>query len=1099
MIMKISFFLLFFLLFHATAVTIHGQDKSINVKMKDVIVRDVLKEIENKTAYRFFFSDNFSDIYKKVDINIETNDLSELLSNVFKNTTITYRILDNNMVVITPISVNNTMGQGIAVQGTITDKNGEPMPGVNIILKETSTGVVTNANGQYTVTVPNKDAVLVFSFIGYISQEIAVGSRTNIDVVLNEDIREIEEVVVVGYGTQKKINLTGSVSVINGESLVNKPVPNLTLALQGTTPGLTIFQTSGQPGQSGTVRIRGIGSRNAGDAPLVLIDNVERGLNDINVNDIASISILKDAAAASIYGSRASNGVILITTKRGEEGINVSYNGYMGWQRPTNMPDKVNALEHMKYYDIARANMGAAPKYTEQIKEYVTLGVDNFSRYDTDWEKLVLTGSGLLTNHSLSISSGTDRMKFLTSGNYMFQDGLTENTNYKRMDLRVNSDIKIMRNLNLAVDINLNNSNSLAPAGQSPSYFMRSVIGMAATIPGVFDTGEYGDGWLGDNPVAVAKSSGTTSGITNNNIISGRLTYNPFKGMDILVSYNTSLTNTRRKIVQKQYDTYKPNIVTNQLEYSRTFPATNYIQEETNRSRRDMFLAQIAYNKSIKNNNFSVMVGFTTEEFEQDNLNGRRTDMIDFDKPYLNMAGTAGQTVSGSFSDYALMSYYGRITYNYSEKYLLEVNGRYDGSSRFRKDDRWAFFPSFSVGWRISQESFWDNLRTVVNNAKIRFSIGDMGNQSIGNYPTYSALGGGGYMYYFDRQLYQGYVVSTAANTDLTWENSRQYDIGLDLNFFNNRLGIVADYYKRDITNMLLDLPIPAYVGVAAPYVNIGSMYNKGWELAIDWKEQISDFKYNIVFTLADVQNKVTDLGGEEYIGGNQITRKGHNLYSYYGYKADGLFQTQDEINDAPVHFSNTKPGDIRYQNVIHKEGDNPKGIIDADDRVVLGNHMPRFEYGLTLGAEWKGFDISIFLQGVGKRDNYLSGMGTRAFYAPSFEGTMYEYQKDYWTEENKGASYPRLTVDSDNNYQYSSYWIKSGAYLRVKNLVIGYTIPQNLTKKIGINSCRIYASGQNLLTFDNFFEGFDPEIPNSDGQFYPIMRTLSFGVNLNF
>lgn len=990
------------------------------------------------------------------------------------------------------------------ITGTILDKNSEPIIGASIIEKGTSNGTISDVDGRFSLAVSD-DAVLEVSFIGFVPISIPTSNKTVLNIVLNEDTQKLDEVVVVGYGTQKKINLTGSVSVVDNKRIVDKPVPNLTMALQGTTPGLTIFQTSGKPGAGGTVRIRGIGSKNAGDAPLVLIDNVERSMDDINVNDVANISILKDAAASSIYGSRASNGVILITTKRGTEGTSISYNGYVGWQSPTNMPKKVNALEHMRYYDMALKNMNRAPKYEEQIKEYELYGVDNFSRFDTDWQDLVLTGSGLITNHSVSVSTGTDRIKYLVSGNYTNQDGIIENNTYERMNLKMSSDMAITKKLTLSVDVDLNNTRSTEPSQQTPEDIIRRTIGMAANLPGVFDNNRYGDGWLGENPVAIANSSGTKDVDQGKNIIAGKLLYKPFEGLNLMASYSTTRINSSSKNTKKQYEIYKPNIATNELELDRLYPTQSGLEERSTRSIRNVFQLQGTYEKTINKHNFSVLAGFQSEEFSTKSLGGQRSNLLNPDKPYLDMADASGQSVNGSFQEYAMAGFYGRLTYNYAEKYLFEINGRYDGSSRFRRGNRWAIFPSFSAGWRLSEEKFWDGLKNIINNAKIRFSVGQMGNQNLPSYyPTYSALNDGGKAdhlknYYFDGILYPAYIPTKAENSSLTWEKSTQYDIGLDLHLFDSKLVIIGDYFRRNITDMLLDLPIPSYVGVLAPYINAGAMCNKGWEISIDWKSKIRNVNYNILFTLTDIQNEVTDLRGTESKTDVFLMKEGYNLYTYYGYKADGLFQSEEEIANAPYHFANTAPGDIRYQNTVNNAEDNPKGEITPDDRVPLGNHMPRYEFGLTLGAEWKGMDVSLFFQGVGKRDNYLSGMGTRAFYAPAFEGTMYEHQKDFWTEDNPGASYPRLTLDSSNNYQTSSFWIKSGAYLRLKNITIGYTIPRKFTKKFGVKSLRMYASAQNLFTLDSFFEGFDPEIPNNSGSFYPIMKTYSLGISLNF
>nr|WP_295872943.1 TonB-dependent receptor [uncultured Chitinophaga sp.] len=992
-------------------------------------------------------------------------------------------------------------------KGSVKDKDGTPLIGVNVVMKGTTKGGTTNANGDFQFAGTTETATLVFSFVGYKTQELAATSQQVVNIYLEPSNKQIGEVVVVGYGTQKKVNLTGAVSVIEGKTMTTRSVASASLALQGAAPGVTVTQQSGVPGgDGGTIRIRGIGSINAGQNPLVLIDNIEMSLDAIDPNNIASISVLKDAAAAAIYGSRAANGVILITTKRGISGVSVSYNGYVAKQSPTNLPKKVDGLDHMKLWDIAQVNAGLPPAFTQQIADYEKMGPDNFNRFNTDWKDLILVNNGIMHNHNLSLSAGSEKIKVFGSGGYLDQNGLTANTNFKRLDLRFNTDIAITSKLSAAADIVVNRTERNWPGQSSPQGIIRAMIGLPAIAPGQFNTGEWGEGWSNMNPAAQAKDGGWDKRVTDSRILTGTLTYKPIKGMELLASYSSNTANGHARVFTDQYKIYTPDVANNKLLFARNWPANNSLIDNNAQTTRNVFRSQASYNWNMGQHAFTVLGGFTTELFKTSYVNTQRQNLISPSLPYLDAADPLGQTMSGAQSEYAMASAYSRINYNYKEKYLLEINGRFDASSRFRKENWWKLFPSVSAGWRISEENFWKSISHVINSAKIRGSYGSLGNQDLvvngvaNYYPTYAMYStGGSFDYYFNNVVNAGYALTTAANPFIRWETSKILDAGIDFTALNDHLTVTADYFSRNITDMLQLDGVPTYVGLGAPFVNIGSMRNTGWELGIGWKDRAGEFTYSVQANLSDVKNEVVSLGGKEYINGAFIMREGHPLNSYYGYQAQGFFQSQEEIDKAPFHFANTKPGDIRYADVSGADG-KPDGKINAYDRVVLGNSFPRYEYSLSLNGQYKGFDLNIFFQGVGKRNNYMSGTGAQPFYSANFQGTIFEHQKDAWSPDNTDAAYPRLTPNSiANNYATSSFWMRSGAYLRLKNVVLGYTLPKTVTSNAKLRSVRIYASGQNLLTFDKFFPGFDVEQTNTAGEFYPIMRTFTIGLNANF
>lgn len=1015
------------------------------------------------------------------------------------------RLLSKNcrllLIFVLAFSQMNAKAQNI-IQGKVQDQAGVTMPGVSVQIKGSQLSTATDGDGNFRISSPEAAPTLVFTFLGFETSELVGDAQKPMLVVLKESNESLEEVVVVGYGTQKKVNLTGSVSVLDGEDLAKRQVSSASLALQGAAPGVTIRQQSGVPGgDGGTINIRGIGSINAGQNPLILVDNVEMSLDAVDPNNIESISVLKDAAASAVYGSRAANGVILVTTKRGAEGVVVSYNSFLSDQNPIDLPKKVKALDHMKLWDVAQANAGLPPAFSEQIAAYENLGPDNFTRFDTDWEDLVLTNNGLMHNHNLNVSAGTERIKVYGSGSFLDQNGLTANTDYKRTDLRFNTDVKLTDKLSASMDLVLNKSDRTWPGNSNPTSIIRYMLGLPATAPGRFDTGEWGEGWSNSNPAAQAQDGGFSNDVTDSRIISGTLTYKPTENLEVLANYSSNYWIARNRKLQGQYDIYVADPANNRLNFARPWPSFNAIFDNFSQSTTNLFRIQATYNKTFGDHEFTALGGFTTEEFGTSGVNAFRQNLISESFPYLNAGDPIGQTLSGGEQEYTMASAYSRLNYNYQGKYLLEVNGRFDASSRFVEDNWWKLFPSISAGWRISEESFWGDFKDVVNEAKIRASYGSLGNQNLSTYyPTYSNFTtGSAYNYYFNNVINTGYALVTAANPDIRWETSKILDIGVDLGLLNNRLTVTADYFKRDIENMLqLDL-IPSYVGLGAPYINIGAMENTGWELGLSWNDRISDFGYQITANISDVKNKVTDLGGKEYIAGSRITKEGYALQSYYGYIADGLFQSDEEVANAPFHFANTKPGDIRYKDISGPDG-SPDNKIDAYDREIMGNYFPRYEYSLNLGAQWKGLDLTVFFQGVGKLDNYLSGTGTQPFFSQSFQGTMFEHQKDYWSPENTGAEFPRLTPNSiTNNYVTSSFWMRSGSYLRLKNLVLGYTLPTSLSNKVKMQSARIYVSGQNLITWDKYFPGFDPEQRDTAGEFYPIMTTYTIGLNLNF
>lgn len=987
------------------------------------------------------------------------------------------------------------------VKGKIIDKaSNTALPNVSILEKISGKGVISDTEGNFSINVPDK-AILVFSFIGYETQEIVVGNQSNIEVILSESNKLLDDVVVVGYGIQKKANLTGSVSQFKTEEITRRQVSSSSQLLQGIAPGVTVAQASGKPGADGaSIRVRGVGSIFSGSDPLIMVDGVVSSMDNVDPNAIESITVLKDAASTSIYGTRGANGVILIKTIRGNKsGIKVSYNGFLTQQRATNIPEKVSAIEHMELSNVAQQTQTGNPNAVvfpvALIERYKTNPVDNIEIFDNDWVKLLLTNSGIMQNHNLTIDAGSEKASLFTSISYLTQQGLIPNNSYNRLDIRMNPDIKVNDKLRLSGTLFFNQGTRIEPAGGSPEFIIRQAIGLPATGQAKFGEGMYGSAGQSNNrnPLGQAEASGIFKEIIPRIFGKAQINYTPIKGLDFEASYAREQWTPNSKRFQKSFDIYTPNISTRSYDLSSRYPGTNSLSESYSFSFRNTFLAQASYQLTKAKHDAKIMAGFQSEEVSTRSLGASRTDFINESLPYMNLGG-ANRNNSGGTSENALVGAFSRLTYAFSDKYLVEINGRYEGSSRFSQalNKQWGFFPSASAGWVFSNEDFMKDL-TFLQFGKIRASYGTLGNQALpDNYPFASNYTSG-QDYYFNALINPGYALTEAANEGITWEKSKQTDIGLDLVLIKG-LSITADYYIKQISDILLRKPIPNYVGLSPAFLNLGTMENRGWEFSTTYKNKIGKLKYDVTGVLADVKNKITSLPGTPYLDEGLLrSAEGYSLRSYYGYEAIGYYQSKEDIASSPKTFFTPNPGDIKYADT------NGDGVVNADDRTFIGNNFPRYEYSINLNLAYDIFDLNLFGQGVGKKANYISGTGAWPFFAADFVPSLLAMHKDYWTPENPNATFPRLTPTIGVNSTNSSFWVKNSAYFRLKNVNLGMKVPQPLVKKLGIESARIYVSGQNLLTFTKFWKGFDPEQNNNNAEFYPLMKTYTVGLNLKF
>ncbi len=982
--------------------------------------------------------------------------------------------------------MQSATAQQQSVSGKVTDSGGQPLPGVTVVLKGTAQGTVTDADGEYSLTGIPEDATLVFSFVGMRTQEAVVESRTTINVTMEEETIGLEEVVAVGYGTQRRANLTGSVALITPEDLSSRPFASTSVALQGVSPGVTVTTSSGAPGSSGTIRVRGIGTLNNSN-PLILIDGVEGDLNVIDPNMIDAITVLKDAASSAIYGSRAANGVILVTTKRARtDELKVGYNAYVGFQSPTNLPNKVDAIDHMEMINLAHVNSGASPLFSEGfIEEYrqnMDSDPDNYP--NTDWQKGILTGSGVMHNHNFTVNAGGEKFRFLTSLGYLDQKGIIEVSGYERYSFRNNADIIFNDKLQMKFDVQYIKKNTTAPGGGLSEVFLQ-MNRIPAIQPGVYSNGLYGEGWNGNNPIAFAGKDGGSQVEEHTSLLgSFMVNYQPLKWLsaELLAA---------PKFNELYNDNYNKAITTYHFDGTPLFtrPEKSTLANRSIRSLYGNYYASLTANQIFNKHELKLLLGSSLETFHTRNFRAFRDDFTFPEYRVLDAGSQENMQASGTASEWALQSFFGRFNYDYDSKYLLEVNARYDGSSRFAKGHKYGFFPSVSAGWRISGENFMEGINNTIRNLMLRASWGRLGNQNIGTYPFASTLSLGSYS--MGGQIVPIAALNDMSNLLISWETSEMTNIGLDIMIFNN-LTFNFDWYDKITYDILLNLDIPSTIGLNAPTQNAGEVRNRGWDIGVNYRGNIGELKYGIDLSLSDVKNEVLDLRGVSQTG-LLVSREGYPINSIYALQADGYFQSQDEIDSHASQIGVLAPGDIRYVN----QNPDVDNMINADDYVIIGSTIPRYTYGLNINASYKNFTFNTFLQGVGTADGYLHGRAIQPFYSGA---SAYEVHKDYWTTDNRNAAFPRLTWgDSGNNYQHSSFWMKDASYLRLKNIQLGYNIPSKIINAMNIDQLRFYINGQNLFTLDNFWHGYDVETPVGTGTNYPQVKIFSLGVDVKF
>ena len=1109
----------------------YGQNKLFSVKVENVSLKEAIETIKQNSDYTFLIRNNDINLARKVSVNVSNGTVEQMLHQMLAGTDISYEINGNRIIVFRSTALQQSGSQVFPLKGKVTDSKGEGIIGANVKVLSSSTGTITDIDGNFILDVRIGDR-LIISYIGYATQEVEVKDNQPLRVTLQEDSRMIDEVVVVGYGVQKKANLTGAVSSVKmDEVLGNRPVVSVSNALMGAMPGLQVTGTSGQPGSELSFNIRGTNSINGG-SPLVLVDNVEMDINMLDPNDIESVSVLKDAAASAIYGARAAFGVILVTTKKGTEAkrLSINYSNNFSFSTPMNMPQKANPMQTVQAYKDMGWNgtyrtgedidtwLGFLQEYQENPGKYPEgyAEVDGM-RYqlaETDLFDDMLE-TGFQQTHNLAVSGGTKGLSYRMSAGMVSQDGVmaTNKDRFKRYNISsyIRSDVYSW--ITPELDIKYTNISSSVP-NSSAAY---GIWGAAVAFPSYFPLGEVAmeDGsYLPVNSPRNQIILGAPTLNERDNIrIFGKVTITPFEDLKIIGEYTYN-----RKDNEKTENINKFDYANGNSNFSRetSTPNSSY---SIGRGTTDYtaFNFYGTYNKTFGKHELSVMGGFNQESYSYHYVWAKRLDMINEDLPSLSQ-GTGEYENSESFEEYKVRGLFYRINYDYAGKYLIETNGRYDGSSKFPSDSRFGFFPSVSAGWRISEEPFMEWSDSFLSNLKLRGSWGNIGNQSVNPYQFVPAMSAS----------QPNWVVGTTRPTTLTppalvsnsftWEKVSTLDFGFDMGLFDNRLNMTFDWYRRDTKGMLAPgMELPGVLGADAPTQNTADLRSKGWEISIDWNDRIGDWHYYLGFNLYDSRTHITKYNNESQLLGDKYYREGMELGEIWGYDTDRLYTVDDFVDGSlqndltggtlkpgipKVDGYNPNPGDVLY---VDHDG---SGIIDNGDNTalnpgdmrVIGNNTRRYQYGIRGGVDWKGIAFSFVLQGVGKRDLWLMN---ELFY-PQYDAysTIFDTQLNYWTPERTDSYFPRLyTLSAGNtsaNRMTQTRFLQNGAYLTVRNITLSYTLPKHWLTPWGVQGLSVFFSGENLFTFDHLPKGLDPERSATTRGFdYPYMRQYSFGINL--
>lgn len=1081
-----------------------GQRQSINdvivsIEVDSESLTDVFNQLEDLTKFKFAYNHRNLNEQQKITLSAHDKSLANVLLMISKQTRLSFKRINENIHVLKQEKENTTAVEevievmAITVTGKITDlETGDPLPGVNVLAKGTNSGTVSDIDGNYSITVADNVTTLVFSSIGYATEEVEIAGQTTINVVLAPDIQSLSEVVVVGYGTQKRSDVTGAIGSVTSQEIADEPIIQVGQALQGKVAGLQVSQNSGAPGAGLLIRVRGTGTVNNAE-PLYVVDgNPNANPLDLVPEQIESIQVLKSASAAAIYGAQGANGVILITTKQGKAGASqLDVNFSQGWQQIQRHLPMTNAREYAILYNEGLVNAGDQPLYPDPD----ALGEG------TNWQEEVFQVAPM-TDVSVSASGGSESSKFYFSAGYQNQEGIVKGSAFDRFNLRINSS----HNITSAIRIGQNLSGSLARYEQITEFNFGSVLGNTLTanpeVPVRMPDGGWGYSETSLNSTNPLATIHYTNNDTRRPVINGNVYADITLLKDLVFhsQFNINMGYSENTIFNPYYviSSRMQNLVAN-------------LEERTTRFREHSWANTLTYQKAIGNHNFDVLGGVTVQESFTQFISAYAAGLPEnaTDNPnlrYLDLS-TQGNRVEGDAGEWGILSFLGRVNYNYGGKYFTTINFRADGSSRFGENNKFGYFPSFSLGWKISEETFLQDADWM-NNLMIRGGWGSLGNQSsLPNYAFASLVTPNiNYAFGWPQRVVRGQAPTGVGNPDLKWEATEETNLGFDFMGFEGKVTASFDWYHKKTADMLLQVPVVQYSGIQqAPYVNGGNVVNKGVELMIGYENTTSTgFNYSISGNVAHNKNEVTQLSNAgsaiyqfiSFVGLVNVTEVGSPIASFWGWKTDGIFQSQEEVDAHAFQSSGTAPGDIRF---VDLNGDD---VIDAEDQTIIGNPWPKYTYGLNSSFSYKGLDLRLQLQGVYGND-ILMALKFRTEGSNFFNYTRNVWE-NRWTGPGTSNDVPRMnTNDPNNNMRSSEYYIEDGSYLRIRNIQIGYRIPQNV---VNLRNVRVYASIQNALTFTKY-PGFDPEMGTNrdnnplyigiDETNYPVPRIYTIGVNV--
>ena len=1126
-----------FILMTATLVSFatgsYSQSKSLTFRLEKVNLIEIFEQIEKQSDLKVAYDVSNINMDQRINISVDDASIETVLAKVLENTDLSFRVINHYVIISSKENeLSPNVQQQKSISGKVTDSSGGSLPGVSVVVKGTTSGTITDSNGNYSLSNVSSNSTLQFSFVGMKLQEIKFGSQTSINVVLVEETIGIDEVVAVGYGTQKKVNLTGAIGQVSSTKLENRPLTSIGAALQGVIPGLNVSSNSvngGEPGASMNLNIRGMGSLSGG-SPYVLVDGVPMDMNNVNQNDIESISVLKDAAASAIYGARAPYGVILITTKQGKKDAKptITYSGNFGWTAPTILPHLANSLDFANAMNEASANSGQSPIFRPEVIDRIKKrmndpsfpstfpdssnpsiwGTYGDSNDNNDYYDVYYKDKSFRQKHDLGISGGSQNSSYYIGLGWLKEGGKLNfiNDYYQRYNLISNLSSNVTKWLTVKLNTKFAYSTTkypIGPDGRSDRQSTYWQIARAWPTEAIYTPN--GDINVRDLTVVPYLINGGSDMAYNTDIwVTPSAEIRLTKDWKVNADFSYNNANYKENLHHNKLSMLSVDKTSATLHYSQTWSDAQQTLSNTQYMTSNIFSN---YEKKLNDHYFNILIGGQSELNNYMSLWGSKRNLVTEAVPSISTA-TGDQLLDDNLSHWSTLGVFGRLTYNFKEKYLLEVNSRYDGSSRFGEEKRWGFFPSVSAGYMISKENFWESFRSTINSFKVRGSFGSLGNQNVPNYlqiPILPINTNLGYIMNGVRPIYTTYP--NIASTGLSWETSKTIDFGVDASFFDNRLDMTFDWYNRKTINMFgPGETLPAVFGTSVPRKNNAALDTKGFELSVGWKQSINnDLKYEIQLSFSDNKSIVTQYNNPTKYIGNYY--EGMVLGEIWGYETVGFYTSDQDVKDSPNQskiYSKWTAGDVKYKD-LNGDGTIYNGtqtVADHGDLKIMGNSTPRYLFGLNLNTSYKNFDFGMFLQGVGKNDIWMGGTQIFGFGSAFYFTSLMTNHLDYWSPQNTNAFLPKPYMSRENskNELVQTKYLQDGRYIRLKNLQIGYSLPAHISSIINVEKLRVYVSGENILTFSKLKGPFDPEATGGNygaGRVYPIGKIVSFGINV--